>query len=535
VGRPVTLADYLAILRRGKWIVIALPIAAALAAYVMSTAQSAQYRADADVYINLSNLAAAFANVNPANGDPTRLLINQATLARSDELAKRVVRAAGVPGMTPGAFLGQSAATARQDADFLNLSVTSPTPGAAVRLVNAYADEFTKYKNEVDTASVDKAISSNDETLRSLRARGLTGTAAYDSAVAAQNELGTFGKLLANNATVQQSAQGAAKVRPLPRRNALIAGLLGLILGVGLVFLREALDRRVRSEGEIEKALAIPLLGRIPRPERRLENANKLVMLEEPQSASAQTFRKLRTSLEFVNFDPVARTIMVTSAMQREGKSTTVANLAVALARAGRRVALVDLDLRTPTLHTFFGIGEAQGFTDVVVNRITLEQAIRPVVIRAAGPLEQPQDGGLAADASNGHPDVECVLHLLPSGTIPPAADEFLESDRVVTVLENLSQQFEIVLVDAPPMLAVGDVLTLSTTVDAMIIVTQLGIDRRQLQELTRQLQGCRTPILGFILNGVSHGDSYTYGYGHDPHVYEPQPRESISRAGRQD
>ena len=106
-------------------------------------------------------------------------------------------------------------------------------------------------------------------------------------------------------------------------------------------------------------------------------------MLEEPQSVRAQTFRKLRTSLEFVNFDHKARTIMFTSAMPHEGKSTTVANLAVALARAGRRVALVDLDLRTPTLHTFFGIGQAQGFTDVVIDRITLEQAIRPVVRNA--------------------------------------------------------------------------------------------------------------------------------------------------------
>ena len=537
MGRPATLADYLAILRRRKWIVISLPIVAALVAFFTSTAQSASYKASASVYVNLSNLAAAVANINPnpSGGDPTRLLTNQAALARSDELARRVVQAAHVPGVSPGAFLGESSATPRSDADFLNLSVTSPNPQAAVRLANAYAQEFTRYKTEVDTDSVNKAIASNEATLKSLRAQGQVGTPAYDTAVGDLAQLRTFGKLLANNASVQQIAGAASKVRPRPRRSAILAGLLGLVVGLGLAFLVEALDRRVRSEQEIEKALEIPLLGRIPKPERRLRGTNKLVMLEEPQGVHAQTFRKLRTSLEFVNFDREARRIMVTSAMQGEGKSTTLANLAVALARAGRRVALVDLDIRTPTLHTFFGIGEVQGFTDVVVDRITLEKAIRPFVIRAGGHPGQPQNGNLAADASNGNPDVECVLHLLPSGTIPPAADEFLERDRVATVLEDLSQRFEIVLVDAPPMLAVGDVLTLSTTVDAMVIVARLGIDRRQLQELTRQLQATRATILGFILTGASHGDSHIYGYGYDPHVYEPQARESTSSAGRQD
>ena len=522
--RPATLAGYLAVLRRRKWIIIALPLAAALAAYVMSTAQSARYRADAQVYVNLTNLAAAFANVNPSGGDPIRLLTNQATLARSDELAKRVVQAAGVPGVSPGGFLASSSAAPRQDADFLNMSVTSPTPDAAVKLVNAYAEEFTRYKNEVDTGNVNKAIQANLATLNSLRAQGQENSASYLSAVSDLSQLRTFGKLLANNASVQQTAQGAAKVRPLPKRSALFGGLLGLVLGVGLAFLIEALDRRVLSEREIEQALSVPVLGRVPLPERRLREANKLVMLEAPESVHAQTFRKLRTSLEFVNFDREARTIMVTSAVQREGKSTTVANLAVALARAGRRVCLVDLDLRRPTLHTLLGVPGADGFTDAVVNRIPLERAIRPVALPASG-FGAAANGRAGTDGSNGRSDVESVLHLLPSGTVPPAADEFLESDRVSLVLEHLSERFELVLVDAPPMLAVGDVLTLSTKVDAIMIVTQIGIDRRQLNELARQLGNIRAAIVGFVLTGVSHGDSYSYGYGYDPHVYEPQQR----------
>jgi Mrp family chromosome partitioning ATPase len=118
----------------------------------------------------------------------------------------------------------------------------------------------------------------------------------------------------------------------------------------------------------------------------------------------------------------------------------------------------------------------------------------------------------------------------LPAGSIPPAADEFLESQGVSSVLEELSDRFDLVLLDTPPLLAVGDVMTLSTKVDAIVVVTRLGIHRRQLEELARQLHSCRAPVLGFVLTGASHGDSYSYGYGYDQRVYEvPQETEQPS------
>jgi succinoglycan biosynthesis transport protein ExoP len=523
-ARPATLADYLAILRRRKWMIIGLPVMTALVAYVVSTTQSPQYKANASVIFDRSNIAAAIANITPDSAS-SLFVTTQARVARSPELAQRVVDRAGV-GISAGAFLGESSATAETDANVLDLSVSDRSKGDAVRLADAYAEEFASYKTERDTATINDALRSLRERLKSLRARGLETTPAFLTLSQYEGQLETIGKLLANNASVLQPA-AASKVRPLPRRNALVGALLGGFLGLGLAFLAEALDRRVRSEKEIEEALGLPVLGRLPRPGRRLRNANNLVMVSEPTGVHAETFRRLRTSLEFVNHDRSARTILFTSAGPREGKSTTVANLAVALARAGRRVALVDLDLRRPFLHSFFHIRGDQGITDVVVNMVELDDAIRPLAIpaNAAFGTSQARNGRRTASSpvsgSNGRSEAEGVLHLLPSGTIPPAADEFLESEGVSKVLENLSNQFDVVLVDGPPLLAVSDVMTLSTKVDAMVVVTHFGIHRRQLQELARQLQNCKATVLGFVLTGVSHGDSYSYGYGYDPHVYD--------------
>src|SRR5262249_3421343 len=243
------------------------------------------------------------------------------------------------------------------------------------------------------------------------------------------------GRGLAGNISASP-AEGASKVRPRPKRAAILGGLLGLALGIGLAFLAEALDKGVRSEKEIEETLGVPLLGRVGRPARRLENENKLLMLEEPMGVHAQTFRRLRTSLEFVALEREARMIMVTSALPREGKSMTVANLAVALARAGRRVLLVDLDLGRPSQQSFFDFDGDRGFTDVVVNRTRLSEAVRSVALPGQGPVDGDRlSYGRSAASSgmnnNGGANAECILNVLPAGTIPPAPDEFLETDRV--------------------------------------------------------------------------------------------------------
>ena len=174
--------------------------------------------------------------------------------------------------------------------------------------------------------------------------------------------------------------------------------------------------------------VALPLLGRIPKPNRRLQKADQIVMLTEPRSIAAEPVRKLRTNLEFLNLDRNLRTILFTSSIQREGKSTTVANLAVALARAGRRVALVDLDLRRPYLNRFFRLPPSPGITDVALGRYELSAALSQVPIpapEAQGGRGDLRGGPVRSTPTNGNRRLDAFLTLLPAGRTPPDAGEF--------------------------------------------------------------------------------------------------------------
>ena len=523
-SRPTTLADYLAIVRRRKWIILLPLLVAPAMAVILASRQQSVYQASAEIYVKRANIAAAVAGVTDPTlqVDPVRDLKTQASVAGDPTLAKRVVAAANVSGMSADALLGSSSVTPDPEADLLNVAVTNGNPQAAVRLANVYATEFTKYRTELDTARINDALDGVNAQIKSLRARGVSiDSPSYATLLDSQTRLATVGKLLADNTHVLKPAEGAGKVSPRPRRNGIIGFLLGGILGIGLAFVAEALDKRVRTEREIADSLGLPLLGRIPRPARRLRQTNSLAMLAEPRSLAAEPVRALRTNVEFANLERDARTIMITSSVQREGKSTTVANLAVAMVRAGRRVALVDLDLRRPFLHRFFRVKPLPGVTDVLLGRLKLSDAIRPVTVsavRGSRSTNTPAAVRLSAasNSSNGHGELDGVLNFLPAGTIAPDPGELIGSEGLGKLLDALRDQFDLVLIDAPPLLVVGDAMTLSARVDAMFAITRLKVVHRgMLHELARLLEACPAEKLGYVVAGAELGESYAYAYGY--------------------
>jgi Mrp family chromosome partitioning ATPase len=247
-------------------------------------------------------------------------------------------------------------------------------------------------------------------------------------------------------------------------------------------------------------------------------------MLADPNGPQAEGYRLLRTNLEFVNLNIQARSILVTSALEQEGKSTTAANLAVALARAGRRVALVDLDLRRPYLDKFFGLQDRAGLTGVALRHVQLDQALGHIALR-------PKEGGMGAGVGhgNGRVRVEGVLEVLPAGPLPPDPGEFVGTSSVAEILHELSERFETVIIDAPPLLHVGDALTLASRVDAfMVVVRYRGARVGPLRELRRVLDTCPTPTLGVVLTGTDTKGEYGYGGGYHYQSSELREHERV-------
>jgi Mrp family chromosome partitioning ATPase len=316
--------------------------------------------------------------------------------------------------------------------------------------------------------------------------------------------------LQAGNATLVQAAGRGVQMEPRPLRNGILGLALGVLLGIGLVFLREALDTRVRSALEVAAKLRIPLLGRVPAPPRSIRGNNKLVMIEEPATSKSEPFRVLRTSLDFVNLDCRAKSIMITSALSGEGKSTTAANLAVALAHAGKSVILVDLDLRRPFIDRFFELNGHPGLTEVALGTTHLDAALATVPIGSHGPTRWKSLNG---------PVKRGRLEVLKAGILPPNPGEFVSSSAIAEILAELRDRADVVVVDAPPLVGLGDALALSARVDALLLVTRLKLLRRStLNELRRVLDAAPVPALGFILTEADADEGYDYAYRYAYH-----------------
>lgn len=516
-NRPTSLADYLAILRRHWW-VIAIPLVVApIGAFLAASSERSIYQAGSTVYINrYSAVGTATGVYDPsASSDPVRFFQTQADLARQPELMQRAVRAAHVSGYGPGELAGNSSVSPSSNADLLIFNVQDRNPDVAVALVNAYAKQFTLYEPAQNVQQLNKALTTVDQRLASLRTQNITTGPVFEQLKERESQLAAALAIGGGPIPkVVQPAAGASKIKPRPKRNALLGLALGAILGIGLAFLREALDRRVWSEDAIESILALPLLGRVPKPPREFRRTNELVMVSEPGRPAAEAFRKLRTNLEFANLDRDHRTIMVSSSVEQEGKSTTVGNLGVALARGGRRVAIVDLDLRRPLMHRFFRVGAVPGVTDVVSGRASLGDAIREIPIG-----DQRSQSLLARHAASGNgstPAKGPTLSLLPAGSARFDPGEFILDEGLYAVLGEMRKDWDIVLIDAPPMSVVGDALSLSAGVDAIIVVAKLGlVHPGMLHELSRLLEASPTDKLGFVVTGAEHGPVYGYGYGY--------------------
>ena len=294
-------------------------------------------------------------------------------------------------------------------------------------------------------------------------------------------------------------------IAPRVSTNVGIGLLTGLILGIALALLREALDNTLKTPDDLEKRLDVTFLGLLPeiaeedldgkpakgrrKKARRIktELAPELLVHERPASGVAEAARSLRTNLMFMNPDKPYRRILVTSAAPAEGKTTVAVSVAVSLAQGGQRVCIIDCDLRRPRLHRIFDRAGDIGLMNVILGEATVEEVAKPTIV----------------------PNLYCI----PCGPIPPNSADVVASEKFKHLLDEVGEHFDRIVLDSPPVVAVTDSAILSTLVDGVLLVvrafkTTFGLSRSGL----RTLRDVDAPIAGAVLNAVNL-DRHEYGY----------------------
>jgi tyrosine-protein kinase Etk/Wzc len=288
---------------------------------------------------------------------------------------------------------------------------------------------------------------------------------------------------------VEEATLPEKPIRPKKLQNMLVAIVVGLMAGVGAAMFLEYLDDSIQTTEDAEEAVQLTTLGIIPW--LRAKDAAQLITMTDPRSPASESYRTLRTNIKFLSADSALRTLTITSAGPEEGKSTTIANLGVSFAQAGKRVLIVDTDMRKPTIHTIFELTNTNGLSSILAGESTFAQAVNPT----------PQDG----------------LHVLTCGPLPPNPAELLESQRMTNLIEEMKSQYDLILFDAPPIIAVTDASILASRLDGLILLLGVNKVTRKAARHALQLLGrAKVKVWGMVVRGVRpDNDGYYYSYYH--------------------
>jgi succinoglycan biosynthesis transport protein ExoP len=435
--------DYLRILRKRAWLTILATFLCPGAALVASQATTPVYEGTAKLLV--------VAKVDPSGWTSSALqgtLLSQqlvksfAQIIQSRATAESALRLDPQP-FTPRQLQAKIHAEPIIDTLLIELRVEDTDPANAKRLTNSVARAFMMAVPDLQSGS-------------SLRV-----------------------------SLVEPALRPIAPIRPRTRLNVSLGLLVGVMLGVGLSLLREFVDRSLKTPEELEIAASAPVVGTIP-PFKA--HKQPIPIADAPRGAVAEAFRKLRTNFAFLGIDRQSICCVVTSPSASDGKSTVTANLAIALAQAGQRVAVVDADLRKPTIHRLFDLPQRVGTTTVLLDQASVRDAI--------------QDLG---------PDMPAVL---TSGQLPPNPSELLGSRRMEELVAELRATYEVVLIDCAPLLPVTDPMVVSRFADGILLIARAGTTTRDHVQAARAVAAkTGAKMFGTVLNAtpVTEGDQPAY------------------------
>lgn len=471
---------------RRHWLMVAfIVLAISAATYYHYARQAAKYVATVQIFVRSAGPAPVLGTDPEA--DPARRLLNEAQVLQTPTVAATVARRLGYKG-DPRDLLNLITVTPSIDSDLISLAATTSDPNRSAALANGFASAFAALVPQTKRAAAPSVQ------------------------------------------VIDRASVPTTGSRPSPARNALFAAVLGLVLAAVLVLALKAFDRRLRHP-VVEAEYGLPLLESIPfsrKAHGATRSGSRLPV------AMMERVRGLRTMLEHGARSGVApRTVLVTSAIPGEGKSTLVKSLALAYFESAKSVLVIDADLRRPMLHEFFEAPLVPGLSDVLRSSISLTDAVQdvqsgdiepafdPVVtgsesIMAIVPQQESRPAQTAQEpaAGNGTSARHPVMHLLASGsgTSDPAA--LLGSGQLNVLLAEASATYDLVLLDSPPVLSVSDAIPLATAVDAVVLVARSEFTTRDAALRCRQaLERVPTTVLGVVANAVRNDDELARPY----------------------
>lgn len=482
---------------RNRWrLILICLVASTLAALGFSLIQPKEYSASASLLFRDPGYAQALYGtaVTTASPDPNREAATNVRLVSLGVVANRTAEVLD-DGLSGTEVASKISVAEEGESDVVSVTATDSDPERAALLANTFARQFIVFRIKTDRSKLRAAQRLAERQYDELSLSEQEGARGQALSRAAER-LGVLASLQTGNAELVQTASTpSSPSSPQPKRNAALGAILGLLLGVGMAFLLERLDRRLRSPEEVGTTYDLPVLGTVPLSKDLAApgagNADLPFMEEE-------SFRTMRAALRYFNVDRDVHSVLVTSHAAGEGKSTVAWNLA-RIAATTARVALLEVDLRNPTISRARGLKASPGLGELLTHQVDLGEA-----------AQEPQFGG----GSNGAGRNES-LTVITAGATAPNPAELLQSQAMTDLLARLGGEFDFVVVDAPPVGVVSDAFPLLSRVTGVIVVTRIGMATRDsAAKLSAQLRQLNAPLLGVVANCVKVRARDRRGYG---------------------
>jgi polysaccharide biosynthesis transport protein len=460
----VELKDYIRVIRK-RWQIIVAVMLVVVAGAALATALSPKvYQATTRLFVSTSGGSNSADMVSGSTFTQQRVK-SYADVITTPNVLDPVIQTLQLN--TTAAKLGdQITATVPLDTVLIEVAVTDTSPRVAAQVADAVGKQFTR--TVADLESVQKGQSSPVKVT-----------------------------------VVSAPTVPTTPISPKPTRNLALGVVLGLLLGLGLALLRDLLDTTIKSEKDCALVTDATVIGGIGFDPDATKHP--LIVQADPHSPRAEAFRTLRTNLQFVDAANHPRSIVFTSSVPTEGKTTTTANLAITMAAGGARICVVEGDLRRPRLLEYMGMDGSVGLTNVLIGQAQLGDVVQQF-----------------ADSS---------VYVIGAGSVPPNPSELLGSSAMIETLRELESRFDVVIIDTPPLLPVTDAAVLSTIAGGTVLVVGAGrVDRDHLAKSLQSLEAVNGRVLGLVLNLIPTKGSDGYYYYRQGYAPESPRRRSKER-----